>query len=156
LAGARNPFYRRSDCKGQTGSRICLGAQLIAKAFGASVYKNPYREIGWFPVERINSSEQNWEKTLLPEQAEVFHWHGETFELPKGAIHLASSKACPNQAFLFEKRILGLQFHLEITREGVEMLIQHCKPDLTYGLRSLYTDRTSFCGMSSIFNAFIH
>ncbi len=112
---------------------ICLGAQLIAKALGASVYKNSYKEIGWFPVERVASARQPLVESLLPKQAEVFHWHGETFELPAGATHFATSKACANQAFLFGNRVMGLQFHLEIMLEGVETLIYHCESELGAG-----------------------
>ena len=112
---------------------ICLGAQLIAKALGASVFKNEHKEIGWFPVERVVLSRQNLLETLLPERAEVFHWHGETFELPKGATHLATSKACANQAFLFGNHVMGLQFHLEITQEGVKMLTRHCQSEWVSG-----------------------
>jgi GMP synthase (glutamine-hydrolysing) len=94
---------------------------------------------------------------LLPEQAEVFHWHGETFELPAEATHLASSRACANQAFLWGDRVLGLQFHLEITRKGLEMLIQHCKSDLSYGPYSqqsneLLRDKLHFQRLHSLLN----
>jgi GMP synthase-like glutamine amidotransferase len=112
---------------------ICLGAQLIAKALGASVYKNEHKEIGWFPVERVLFSRPNLMETLLPEQAEVFQWHGETFDLPAGVTHLATSRVCANQAFLFANHVVGLQFHLEMTREGLEMLIRHCQSELVPG-----------------------
>lgn len=118
---------------------ICLGAQLIAKAMGASVYKIEHKEIGWFPVERVVLSRQHLVETLLPEQMEVFQWHGETFDLPTGVTHMATSEACANQAFLFDNHVVGLQFHLEITRESVEMLIRDCQSDLVPGL---YVHRT--------------
>ncbi len=109
---------------------ICLGVQLIAKAAGATVYKCERKEIGWFPIKRATSTRQTLVEKLLPEQAEVFHWHGETFDLPTGATRLASSSATANQAFLLGDRVLGFQFHLEVTREGVEMLTRHCASDL--------------------------
>jgi GMP synthase-like glutamine amidotransferase len=136
---------------------ICLGAQLIAKALGASVSKNPYKEIGWFPVERVVSARQTLVETLIPEQAEVFHWHGETFELPAGATHFATSKVCANQAFLFGNRVIGLQFHLEITREGVEMLIHYCGSELEPGVyvqqtNELLRDEHNFLRVHSLIN----
>lgn len=140
---------------------ICLGAQLIAKALGASVFKNPYKEIGWFPVERVASTRKTLVESLLPEQAEVFHWHGESFELPKGATHLALSKACVNQAFLFGNCVMGLQFHLEISREGVEMLIRHCQSEWVTGhyiqrTKELLRDEVHFQRLHSLLNPILH
>jgi GMP synthase-like glutamine amidotransferase len=108
---------------------ICLGAQLIASALGAAVRPSPEREIGWFPIERVGSG-AGW---VLPRELEVFHWHGETFELPPGAVHLARSRGCENQAFGLGDRVLGLQFHLETTREAARALIEHCPGDLRPG-----------------------
>jgi GMP synthase-like glutamine amidotransferase len=108
---------------------ICLGAQLIASALGAPVRRAPEREVGWFPVERVGD-DAAWP---LPPAAEVFHWHGETFELPAGARHLARSAGCPNQAFALGERVLALQFHLETTPEAARALIAHCPGDLCPG-----------------------
>jgi GMP synthase-like glutamine amidotransferase len=92
---------------------VCLGAQLIAKALGARVYANPVKEIGWYPV--------YWTDAARPLSGSdiVFHWHGETFDLPPGAELLASSDACRNQAYRVGRNILGLQFHLEVTPEMI-------------------------------------
>jgi GMP synthase-like glutamine amidotransferase len=106
---------------------VCLGAQLIASALGARVYRNPEREIGWFPVEPVPGS------VLPPEPAEVFHWHGETFDLPPGATLLARSGPCENQAFSIGERVVATQFHLETTPEGARDLIDHCPEDLAPG-----------------------
>jgi GMP synthase-like glutamine amidotransferase len=133
-------FIANTIANGKPVLGICLGAQLTAKAMGASVYKSEHKEIGWFPVERVVLSRQNQMETLLPERAEVFQWHGETFDLPVGATRLATSKACANQAFLFANHVIGLQFHLEITREGAEMLIRHCQSELVPGN---YVQRTN-------------
>jgi GMP synthase-like glutamine amidotransferase len=111
---------------------VCLGAQLIASALGARVYPNPVKEIGWFPVQRIHGTESASTFSFPPESM-VFHWHGETFDLPPGAINLARSAACEHQAFQFKRHVLGLQFHLEMTVEGVRALIEHCRNDLTDG-----------------------
>jgi GMP synthase (glutamine-hydrolysing) len=101
---------------------ICLGAQLMAAALGARVYPGPNgKEIGWLPLKRAAQSDD------LPALSGLFnpclpvlHWHGDTFDLPVGASHLASSTAYPNQAFALGQYALALQFHLEATAEGLE------------------------------------
>jgi GMP synthase-like glutamine amidotransferase len=107
---------------------ICLGAQLIASSMGARVYPNHVKEFGWFPVEGMPSLDG---KTFcfLPSQ-EVFHWHGETFDLPAGALHLARSEGCENQAFQLGRSVIGLQFHLETTHESVQEIVSHCRAEL--------------------------
>ena len=112
---------------------ICLGAQLIADVLGARVYANEHKEIGWFPVERADSAGTTEVGRAFPESLEAFHWHGDTFDLPDGAVHLARSAICENQAFLHKGRVLALQFHLETTRETAEMLIENCRDELDGG-----------------------
>jgi GMP synthase-like glutamine amidotransferase len=109
---------------------ICLGAQLIAGSLGASVYRNAHKEIGWFPIISTISHEDVFR---FPSQCQAFHWHGETFDLPSGAIRLASSEACRNQAFQIGRHVFGLQFHLETTPESVRALIDHCRNELISG-----------------------
>ena len=106
---------------------ICLGAQLIASAMGARVYPNSLKEIGWFPVKKIASPD---DVMNFPERIEVFHWHGDTFDLPQGAVRLAESKACKNQAFQMGKHVIGLQFHLETTPESLQGLVANCREEL--------------------------
>lgn len=94
---------------------ICLGAQLLAKSLGAKVFQNRVKEIGWYPVEwSVHAAED----PLLMHYGTptVFQWHGDTFELPAGAIHLARSALCENQAFRYGRNAFGLQFHIEMTR----------------------------------------
>lgn len=94
---------------------ICLGAQLIAKALGSKVYPNKHKEVGWHPVELTPEGKTDpLFKKLAPETT-VLHWHGDTFDLPKGTVHLARSKRCDNQAFRYGQHVYGLQFHLECT-----------------------------------------
>lgn len=112
---------------------ICLGAQLLAEALGAEVYPNRYKEIGWFPVELTKAGRAHRLFRDWPPSLEVFHWHGETFSLPEGAVRLFRSEACENQAFLYEDRILGLQFHLEVTPEIVAELLEKSAQDLAPG-----------------------
>lgn len=97
----------------------CLGGQLISKALGGNVTRNPVKEIGWLPVFRATDSESMTGLADLPESCEAFHWHGETFSLPDGATPLFSSEACAQQAFSIGNT-LALQFHVEVTAEMVE------------------------------------
>lgn len=94
---------------------ICLGAQLIAKAMGARVYRNAEKEIGWFDVRLTDAAATDPLFGGLPATSTVFHWHGEMFDLPRGACLLASSDRCRNQAFRLGSNVYGLQFHLEVT-----------------------------------------
>ena len=110
---------------------ICLGSQLLAAAGGAKVYRGPRKEIGWFPVE-INTA--GGRDTLLKHcapESMVFHWHGDTFDVPSGAAHLASSERYPHQAFRIGDHAWGFQFHLEMTepmiRDWVEMAEEKSK-----------------------------
>jgi len=118
---------------GKTVLGVCLGAQLIASARGAQVTPNREREIGWFEIERVADPATNPIARALPSRAEVFHWHGETFALPRGAVHLARSEACEAQAFALGPRVVGLQFHLETTPESAAALVRHCPEDLAAG-----------------------
>ncbi len=103
---------------------ICLGAQLAAAALGAAVFTQQYKEIGWFQVVRSPAAATSVFGRRLPASIEAFHWHGDTFDLPDGAVRLASSDACKNQGFSFEERIVGLQFHLEPSADWVSGLIR--------------------------------
>ncbi|HSV28528.1 MAG TPA: glutamine amidotransferase [Candidatus Omnitrophota bacterium] len=98
---------------------ICLGAQLMARALGARVYPNPAgKEIGWSSLALTPEGEASVLLDLAG--APVLHWHGDTFDLPHGALPLAETPATPNQAFSWGMRALALQFHLEVTRAGLE------------------------------------
>lgn len=93
---------------------VCLGSQLIAKAAAARVYKGPRREIGWRPIRLTAEGEKDPVIGTLTNTPLVFHWHGDTFDLPAGAIHLASSDRYPHQAFRIGRDVYALQFHLEV------------------------------------------
>lgn len=93
---------------------ICLGAQLIATALGAQVHKNPVKEIGWYDVTPTNAGAQDPLFSCFEGTEKIFQWHGDTFDIPTGAVHLATSPDCANQAFRYGDRTYGLQFHLEV------------------------------------------
>lgn len=121
-------FIRRAIDAGTRILGICLGAQLLADVLGARVYPGPHKEIGWHPLTRAAQA-----PPLLPDTLTAFHWHGDTFDLPEGAVRLASSEACLNQGFLFGEHIIALQFHLETTPESMEALIDNCAHELVDG-----------------------
>ena len=109
---------------------VCLGAQLIADVLGSKITQNPQIEIGWFPVKL---SSEATDLPLLegsPDEFIAFHWHGDTFETPPGAVRLASSEACENQAFLYGRSVLGLQCHLEYSEESIRKMLIHCRDEL--------------------------
>lgn len=126
-------FIARALQRGATVLGVCLGAQLIADVLGGKVTPNREREIGWFPVTHTTGAEKHPLGSCFPAQAEVFHWHGETFSLPAGAAHLLRSAACEHQAFAVGDRVLGLQFHLETTAASARALIDHAGEDLQPG-----------------------
>lgn len=130
---AEKRFVAQAIAAGRAVLGICLGAQLIASAAGAKVYPNREREIGWHPVVRAPATGESPWRDALPARLEAFHWHGETFDLPAGASHLARSEACEHQAFALGDRVLGLQFHLETTADGARALVEHCPGDLAPG-----------------------
>jgi GMP synthase (glutamine-hydrolysing) len=139
---------------------ICLGAQLIACVLGAKVTRNPCVEIGWHPVEKAAEASRSDLSGFLPDRFPAFHWHGDTFEIPRGAVHLARSQACENQAFAFGDRVAAFQFHLESTRESVEQLVHNCSEDLAegpyiQGPADMLTDLNRFREVNSLMAEFL-
>jgi GMP synthase-like glutamine amidotransferase len=121
-------FVREIIESGKPVLGICLGAQIIANAMGAKVFPNPVKEIGWFPIHAVASIDGS--VFNFPPSEIVFHWHGETFDLPPGAIRLAKSEGCENQAFQLGKRVIGLQFHLETTPKSAREIVLNCREEL--------------------------
>jgi len=109
---------------------ICLGAQLIADVLGGKVTRNAHKEIGWLPLAINPAATAHPIAQVLARYPEVFHWHGDTFTLPPGAVHLASSEGCANQAYIFKDQVYGFQFHLETTPTSARALIEHCGEDI--------------------------
>jgi GMP synthase (glutamine-hydrolysing) len=94
---------------------VCLGAQLLAKALGEKVYPNRVKEIGWYEIEVLPPAAEDRLFAASGARETVFQWHGDTFDLPAGAVRLARSELCLNQAFRFGPLAYGLQFHVEMT-----------------------------------------
>jgi GMP synthase-like glutamine amidotransferase len=126
-------YIRDAIDDGKAVMGICLGAQLIAAALGARVYQNPVPEIGWFPIHKSLEARSDENASFLPSSLTVFHWHGDTFDLPQGTCCLAHSAACPHQGFYIDRRIVGLQFHLETTRKSLHDLIENCADEIVEG-----------------------
>lgn len=147
---AEKRFVAAAMEKGTAVLGICLGAQLIASASGAAVYANSAKEIGWWPVV---ASDDDADSFHFPEQLTVFHWHGETFDLPPAARLLASSEACRHQAFQLGRRVIGLQFHLEMTPSAVALLAEHCASELAQGGRWVQSGEGLFAVPASYYAA---
>lgn len=134
-----------------TGNRpilgICLGAQLMALALGARVYPSGLKEIGWMPIRLSAAGVQSCLSPLAADGMRVLHWHGDTFDLPDGAAHLASSDLCENQAFSYGANALGLQFHLETGADALDSwLVGHAVEIVGAGLvpAALRADSAAF------------
>lgn len=123
-------FIRQSIDSGKKVVGICLGSQLIAEVLGAKVYPNKQKEIGWFEIHKTESAKSLPLLEQLKEQFIVFHWHGDTFDLPADSERLFSSAVCLNQAFLYKKTVLGLQFHFEVTSQTLKEMIENGKNEL--------------------------
>ena len=106
---------------------ICLGSQLIAKTFGAKVYSGLKKEIGFYHDLKIDSESSFFSGFKNP--FTVFHWHGDTFDLPEGSIQLVSSEHYSNQAFQY-KSAVGLQFHLEVNEEMINLWLDYMEDKL--------------------------
>lgn len=127
---AEKNFIEQSIKQGKTVVGICLGAQMIAQVLGARVFKNTNKEIGWFPIKMKKGSGNTFFKEIWQETFHAFHWHGDTFDIPDGAIHFAESEACRNQGFIYQQNVVGLQSHLESTKESIEQLILNCGDEI--------------------------
>jgi GMP synthase (glutamine-hydrolysing) len=120
------PFLREEDLfikeaiqRGKVVLGICLGAQLIAKALGAKIFKAPLKEIGWYDVSLTGAGSSDPIFSNLPDTFPVFQWHEDTFEIPHAARLIATSPSVHNQAFRYGENTYGLQFHLEVTQEMI-------------------------------------
>ncbi|WP_163707496.1 type 1 glutamine amidotransferase [Mangrovibacterium lignilyticum] len=116
--------------RGKSVVGICLGSQLIASALGQRIYPNTFAEIGWFPIVKTAGAKDEQLLRDFQHETIVFHWHGDTFDIPPQASHLFYSEACPNQSFVIGNKVLALQFHLEVTEESLEGMLEHVGGEL--------------------------
>jgi GMP synthase (glutamine-hydrolysing) len=116
---------------------ICLGAQILASILGSKIYPGKAKEIGWFPVEFFTSDLPGL--NFFPRRIETFHWHGDTFDIPEGAVKLASSEITPNQGFVYKDTLFALQFHPEMTTTSLQKIIKAAGNDLNQKGESIQT-----------------
>jgi GMP synthase-like glutamine amidotransferase len=106
---------------------ICLGAQFVAAALGSTVFQHGEKEIGWLPVQKASAHSLT---NHFPQIFTTFHWHGDTFNLPKGAIQLFKTGACEQQGFIYDKHVAALQFHAEVKQDLLDGMTKHEKAEL--------------------------
>ena len=126
--------------KGKKVFGVCLGAQLMARALGAKVYPGPEKEIGWYDIELVGEGIQDQLMGKLAihprsggyrKKLKVFHWHGETFDIPQGAERLARSELYPNQAFRYGNNAYAFQFHIEVSKQMILDWLKSESVDMT-------------------------
>ena len=111
---------------------ICLGSQLIAAALGSKVYKGDVgREVGWHPLQATGAGKNTAVDLICDPHTNMFHWHGDTFDLPMGATRLASSAKYENQIFSYGKNVLGLQCHPEVQKQQLQEWYVMFQKDIT-------------------------
>lgn len=126
-------FVKAAVDAGKVMVGVCLGAQLIAQALGGTVTKAENKEIGWFPVMTTPEAADTKLFQRFPGRYTAFHWHGESFTVPPGAMRVARSEANQDQGFVWNERVLGLQYHLETTEQSLRDLVENCSDNITGG-----------------------
>jgi len=130
LAGEKR-FLKAAIDAGKLVLGVCLGAQLLSVVLGGAVTKNNFREIGWFQVQAAPQAAESRVFRNLPPTYEAFHWHGDTFSIPEGALWTAASAGCSHQAFEARGgRVVGLQFHLETNAASMQDIAAHCADEI--------------------------
>lgn len=130
LAGEKRLLKAAADA-GKRILGVCLGAQLLSAVLGGVVTKGQYREIGWHQAAAGPDAAKSRVFANLPQSYEAFHWHGDTFSIPPGALWTARSVACAHQAFsALDDRVVGLQFHLETNAASMSELSENCADEL--------------------------
>ncbi len=126
-------FLRRAVDADKAVIGVCLGAQLLSDVLGGTVRQGVHKEIGWLPVRSTPEAYGHRLFRGFPAAYTPLHWHGDTFSIPPGAVRVADSEACQNQAFALGDRVVGLQFHLETTAASLERLVANCGHELVEG-----------------------
>lgn len=129
---AEKRLLERALRAGKRIAGVCLGSQLLAEVLGARVYRNANREIGWHTVRRGRDAHRSRFGQALPAEFTAFHWHGDAFDLPPGALHLLTSDCTTVQAFECGTA-LGLLCHLEVSPASVAALVEHCAAEIDGG-----------------------
>lgn len=142
-------FIDSAVLRGKKIIGICLGSQLIAEVLGGNVRNNGKKEIGWHMIFRTEACDNSLISETIPYGMKVFHWHGETFDIPHGAVHIASSECCGNQAFIFDNNVLGLQFHMEVTQPLLQDMVDNCRDELVLS-EYVQDEKTILSGMEYI------
>ncbi|MBN1960039.1 MAG: gamma-glutamyl-gamma-aminobutyrate hydrolase family protein [Deltaproteobacteria bacterium] len=126
---------------------VCLGSQLIAAVLGARVYKNKVKEIGWYPIQIAADMSTDPLFGTIKQNFFAFHWHGDTFDLPSGAVSIGSSSVTMNQGFRFNSNIYALQFHLEVTQTIINDLLKtfhHELPEAKTSIETISSDTQKY------------
>ena len=123
-------YIKQAIEKGKMIIGICLGSQLIAEVLGAKVYPNKQKEIGWFNLQITDEGKAEQFLNGFEDSFMVFHWHGDTFNLPEGSKRLFQSEITKNQAFIYNEKVLGLQFHFEVTEASMTEMLKHGASEL--------------------------
>jgi len=139
---------------------ICLGAQLLCSVLGGTVTRGEHAEIGWQPVTLTAEGAAHPLFAGFPETFMGFHWHGDTFSIPEGAVWAAKSPGCAHQAFVVGDRAAALQFHLETTPANLVKLIKHCSADIAPGPyvqfpKEMHNDRAKFAPLKDLMYRFL-
>lgn len=125
---AEKALIREALDSGKKLLGVCLGSQLIADVMGGPVTRNAHSEIGWFDIELNEAARRSKFFGRFPQRFTAFHWHGDTFAIPPGATGLMSSEGCANQAYEADGRVVGIQYHLEVTAANARDWFEHERP----------------------------
>jgi GMP synthase-like glutamine amidotransferase len=131
--GRELDFLEKSVKKRKKMLGICLGAQLISRVLGGTVYQSLYREIGWHSLRLTPAAKSLPLFRRFPDSWTAFHWHKDTFSIPPMGYRIVETDGCANQGFLYEDHVMALQFNMESDVETVEALLRNCREDLVLG-----------------------
>ncbi len=126
-------LIEKAILEGKTVIGICLGGQLIADVLGARVHVSKAKEIGWHQVSLTPKAKEMELFKDVASEFMAFHWHNEMFDIPSRATAIASSTGCSNQGFIYKERVIGMQFHLELTNDSLHEMIEHHRGDIRDG-----------------------